>query len=376
MIDAVSRDIEQYDLVKATLSKPRDKRADLKNIYVEQIVKQDACAYKVTRRYVSRDITKIVKSDTLTSLINQALEEDFYNGDFFTQTTHHSLLQSKKGKATWLKKETTQSATRRQHDRQKTRGIPPSTTWLKDLGIVSDHGKVYSHAQDKYRQINRYVELVQHLLKGDDADSIAVRDMGSGKGYLTFALHQMLTDQGIKVSTQGIELRQDLVDLCNGVAQEHHLRDLSFVKGSIADHPPSPCDMVIALHACDVATDMAIAHAVHSSARYIVLSPCCHKQVRKVMSPDHVSMTMLRHGIHRERVAEIVTDSIRSLWLEARGYQTKVFEWISSEHTGKNVMITARYTGRPRPEAIQEIEAIKARYGVEWQWLERVAEDD
>ena len=372
MIDVLQDHIRQYDLVKATLSKPRDKQSELKNMYVQHITQGGADAYKVTTRYTTRDATKVVDAAALVSLLEQALKDDFYNGDFFTETVHHGLLQSKKGKSTWLRKEHRQVRTDSQHDRQKARSIPPTTPWLKDLGIVSDNQKVYSHAQDKYRQINRYVELVQHLLKGEQIGNMTIRDMGSGKGYLTFALHQMLADQGGQAVTQGIELRQDLVDTCNGVACRHGMEGLDFVQGSIADYPPSPCDMVIALHACDIATDMAIAHAVESSARYIVLSPCCHKQVRKVMSPDEVSMSMLQHGIHMERVAEIVTDSIRSLWLESRGYQTKVFEWISSAHTGKNVMITARYTGKPKTEALQKIEDIKSRYGVEWQWLERV----
>lgn len=374
MMEPIQQQVQTYQLIKATLSKPRNKGADLKNIYVQRIDQKGEPSYRVTLRYKTSDETKVVDATAMQAFFCSWLEIDFYNGDFFTESDHHSLLQSKKGKVKWLSKKLQSVPAVTTHNRKKSRPIPIDTPWLMGLDIVSSEGRVYQKAKDKYRQINRYVELVQHLLPADRPATMHIRDMGSGKGYLTFALHHALQQSGVKVCTEGIELRSDLVDRCNAVAAQHKLQGLQFVKGSIDSYPPSSCDMVIALHACDIATDMAIAHAINSTAQYIVLAPCCHKQVRKVMQPDAVAMTMLKYGIHMERQAEMLTDSIRALLLEASGYTTKVFEWISTEHTGKNVMITARYTGHRNHNAMAEIEELKKRYGIAYHYLGRLLE--
>jgi len=207
-------------------------------------------------------------------------------------------------------------------------------------------------------------------LIGDDKVQKVI-DMGSGKGYLTFALYEYLQQQNPKVKVQGVELRQDLVDKCNAVAKKSGYKGLSFVQGSIEDAKVSKVDMVIALHACDIATDMAIAKGVKAGAKYIAVAPCCHKQIRKAMGKTKtVLQPLIAYGILKERQAEMVTDTIRALLLQSEGYKTNVFEFIDLEHTAKNVMITGVLSGKKITKARREIADIKAEFGISEHYLE------
>jgi hypothetical protein len=166
--------------------------------------------------------------------------------------------------------------------------------------------------------------------------------MGSGKGYLTFAVYDFLVNElRIEAEITGIEYREDLVGICNGIAAECGYSGLKFLRGSIADFEIPACDILIALHACDTATDDAIFKGIRSQAEVIIVSPCCHKQIRKQLDINNELKEITRHGILEERLAEMATDTLRALVLEANGYSTNVFEYISDEHTHKNIMITA-----------------------------------
>jgi hypothetical protein len=194
--------------------------------------------------------------------------------------------------------------------------------------------------------------------------------MGSGKGYLTFALYDYLNQQ-LQLDTQitGIELRPPLVQATNELARRIDYQQLHFEAMDIMDYPADQIDMLIALHACDIATDIAIAKGIQSQAEIIVVAPCCHKQVRKSMNPAGIMGDMLKHGILLERQAELLTDTIRSLLMEAHGYQTKVFEFISTEHTPKNMMIVGM-KGKPNMEAMETVNALKKQFGVSSHYLE------
>lgn len=363
---------KQGRVVKATLSKPRVKSHDLSNVYARLTTVKDKGVYTMVYRYKTRDETYNHGGLEAAAVIKQLVEEVFYNLDIYTEDQHYTLLQSKKGQQKVLSKTGQGSMTATAHNKAKNRLVPSTAPWLHDLGLTTADGKVYSHGQGKYRQINRYVELVSHLLPPALPPTISIADMGSGKGYLTFALYDYLTSRGIEVDMVGVEMRPDLVKTCNGIAQRYEMKGLAFVKGSIDSTVVGGRDMVIALHACDIATDMAIAAAVTAEAQYIVLAPCCHKQIRKAMHPDPVATAMLRHGILLERQAEMITDAMRALLLESKGYQTQVIEWISGEHTGKNIMITAVKVDKGRPAAVQELLQMKERYGIDQHYLETI----
>jgi SAM-dependent methyltransferase len=231
---------------------------------------------------------------------------------------------------------------------------------------------------DKFRQIQKFAELLSHLLSEAalPADRpVTVVDMGSGKGYLTFAVAQLL---GANARVLGIEARPELVELCNRIARENGLTQLAFTAGAIASAPienreiniENPPDVLIALHACDTATDDALARGIAAGARLLVVSPCCQKELRPQLTAPPVLAEALRHGIFQERQAEFVTDALRAQLLEWAGYRTKVFEFISTEHTAKNLMIAAIKAYSPGDSKCAEhLRDFAAFYGIRRQRL-------
>lgn len=372
-LQIISETIDNNELFKLTLSKPRNKKSQLRNIFFRPIRLGSEIVWNATLRYQTNDKTQNFDQNELTNEIESFLKETFYNADLFLTNQKITLLQSKKGSSKVLKQNEKHSIALEEHNIQKNRVISEALPYIIDLGISSSNGKVFGHAQDKYKQINRFVELISSLIKGDTAIS-SIYDMGSGKGYLTFALHHHLTENDINdLQTTGIEIREDLVEKCNSIASKNQMQGLSFELGSIEDYVIDSAEMVIALHACDIATDMAIAKGIEVGAKYIVLAPCCHKQIRKAMHKTDTNLgSLLRFGILKERQAEMVTDTIRALILESQGYEVNVFEFISSEHTGKNVMITAKKTEKKDNSALQKVNALKKEFGIEYHYLEKL----
>ena len=231
--------------------------------------------------------------------------------------------------------------------------------------------------QDKYKQINKYIEIIDGIVKSVKFDSsFTVVDMGAGKGYLTFALYDYLYNT-LKLSPNviGVELRKQLVDDCNQVAGKSSFANLKFIEGTIENSELPSIDMLIALHACDTATDDAICRGIKSNSKVIICAPCCHKQIRGQINPDNVMKSITQFGILKERQSEIVTDTIRALILEAYGYKTKVFEFIATEHTPKNVLIVGVKAGKievPKKEILDQIQNIKKIFGIEYHFLEKL----
>jgi len=208
---------------------------------------------------------------------------------------------------------------------------------------------------------------------------IKVADFGSGKGYLTFAIHDYLRNTlHAEGHVTGVELREDMVTLCNNAAARLEHPGLVFQHGDVRTVAPSAIDVMIALHACDIATDYAIHMGIRSGASIIMCSPCCHKQIRLQIQSPTLLRPMLQYGLHMGQQAEMVTDSLRALFLEACGYETKVFEFISLEHTNKNKMILAVKRAEPlkQPELLTKIQELKAFYGIQEHCLETLLQAD
>lgn len=252
--------------------------------------------------------------------------------------------------------------------------------YLQQLKITDEKGNVFNHAQDKYKQINHYVEVLSPLIKNlPKHDILRVLDMGAGKGYLTFALYDYLSNVlKLKAQVTGVEYRKDLVELCNDIAIKSNFKDLSFVQGTIMDYEVKQANVLIALHACDTATDDAIYKGIVTGAELIVVAPCCHKQIRRELEQSKAKNELdflLKHGIYLEREAEMVTDGLRSLLLEYAGYTTKVFEFISGEHTPKNVMIVAEKkvkTESQKNDLLAKINETKTYFGIRNHHLEKL----
>lgn len=366
--------------IKCTLSKPTPTAPEgLKNVYLRAIVLKKGPHIAFTYRYKTRDEVKNFTLPDAAQQLEQLLGPVFLNADLFTTEQDTTLIFDKNGKAAITTKKPTQTTPAdTRHNREKHRLLDPAAPWLHDLGITNARGEVLPAAQDKWKQINKFLEIIDSLLREHPLPPEAqIADMGSGKGYLTFALYDFLSRQaGLIPHITGIELRQNLVDFCNKTAQKAGFSNLQFIAADINNYQPERLDLLIALHACDTATDLALAKGIHARAGIVIVAPCCHKQIRRDMHTHNELEPVLRHGILEERQAEIVTDGIRALLLEANGYKTNVFEFISTEHTAKNVMITAvdgrRSTVDGRRAVLEKVAALKAGFGIREHYLEKL----
>lgn len=373
---------EKGAFLKCTLSKPTAFAApDLKNVYCRPVLLKKGPHVAFTWRYKTRDEVKNYTIGEAKEQFEQLLGPAFLNADLYTTEADWSLGIDKKGNVRLHSQKPAQTTPAGvQHDRAKVRLLDATAPWLHQLGITNAKGEVLADAHDKWRQINKYLEVIGALLHDHPLPTDAhIADMGSGKGYLTFALYDFLASkQGLKPQILGIELRQPLVDKCNQVAQQAGFDGLRFVAQDIAQYQPERLDMLVALHACDTATDLALYTGMRNKAGIIVAAPCCHKQIRRDMATQNEMAPLLRHGILEERQAEILTDGIRALLLEANGYKTNVFEFISTEHTAKNVMITALSTptqqesARQSAMSLEKIAKVKAGFGIGEHYLERL----
>lgn len=368
--------------LKCTLSKPGSNASEgLKNVYIRPVDLKKGRHGAATFRYKTRDEVKNFPLDELLFFLKQQLGTSFFSADLFSTEHHHSLQINSQGEVQFTTQKNTQtpaSAPSTEHDRSKKRLLDPAAPWLHLLGITNAKGVVLAAHQDKWKQINKYLEIIEALLRDTPLSAGAsIADMGSGKGYLTFALYDFLENKmGIAPHITGIELRPALVDFCNKTAQSVGFQRLKFVATDIAQYQPASLHMLIALHACDTATDLALAVGIRQKAQIVVAAPCCHKQIRRDMQAKNELAPLLQHGILLERQAELLTDGIRALLLESEGYRTKVFEFVSSEHTAKNVMITAtldsRRLNQRRAAALKQISALKEGFGIKQHWLEKL----
>jgi len=450
--DLLRASISNGSLAKLTLGKFRGADKSLKNVFVRPVALRGGARLSFVFRHDTRDVTKNYPADEALALVEKLLGAgagagvgaEFLDAHLFTATQTAQLECQVDGKARLRIVAGASRSPRREleapatlghatlsHDRARQRAIPAGAPWLRALGVTNERAQVREGMSAKFRQINKFAELLSHLAaeaklleepwvlplplplppgktqptatrtaraetglvaqaaladqsdrsdqsdRADQSDQperpspeavLRLADMGCGKGYLTFAAAALF---GARARVLGIEARAELVALCNRVARETGFANLVFKQGTIAGTPldfgdggdagagagggvdtvgdgaagDSALDVLIALHACDTATDDAIARGVAAGARLIVVSPCCQKELRAWLVAPAALAPALRHGIFLERQAEFVTDALRALLLECAGYRVKVFEFVSTEHTAKNLMIAATKTG-------------------------------
>ena len=361
---------------KLTLSKPAKKSSDLKNVYLRLADMKGQLHFSFTYRYKTKDQVKNYTLSETWDQINELLKEAFRSATLMTTEYDIQVQISKKGKVLLNRqKPSITQAPDLSHDKIKLKRSSSNENYLYHLGITTVTGEVIPKMADKYRQINKYLEIVDGLVsKANLPDKVHAVDMGSGKGYLTFALYHFLKyKKGIDIEITGIELRVELVDLCNQVAQKCGFDNLTFKAQSIESFSPKSIDILIALHACNTATDDALAKGILSQSALIICAPCCHKQIRQQVKGKKQEHPILRYGIFQERHFEMVTDTIRALLLEKNGYATKVFEFISNEHTAKNIMIVGTKTdSQVNKQAQGQITTLKAEYNIDFHYLEQL----
>ncbi|MBQ6769745.1 MAG: SAM-dependent methyltransferase [Bacteroidales bacterium] len=374
-LDRVAESAEQSALVKMTLSKPANRHDDLRNVYVKPVLIKEKRLFAFTYHYDRRDEVKNYAAAQMADILQEMLPARFQNAVLFTVNEDVTLLVSAKGKATLQTKKVQENREQNlDHDRQKTRLINPANPWWYQLGLTTREGKITADMQHKFKQIYKYAEIVESLVKPMKfGGTVHIADMGAGKGYLTFALHEVLTHRlHLDVDIKGVEIRPDLVLKINEIIKADGLKGLEFVESSIEAYHPEKLDVLIALHACNTATDDAIASGIKAGAELIVCAPCCHKQIRQEMERAGRFDAITRYGIFLERQAVMITDTIRALILEYFGYKTQVMEFIEMEHTPKNVLLVGRKTSKVPDKSciLQQINELKARYGIGRHYLE------
>ncbi len=372
--EAVRQSVIAANFVKLTLSKPIRKSDELPNVYIRLIKIKEADLFQFTYHYTTNDKVKNYTLKEAIAELEVLLQENFRAATLFTLANDLLVFISKKKKVTY--KENIASFKNKlpeTHDKPKER-LAEAGSYLHHLGITDTNGKVIHKMADKYRQINKYLEIIEGLLKSTKLPKqINIVDMGSGKGYLTFALYDYLVNtKKFNATVTGIELREELVDYCNDIAEKSDFKNLSFVAQSIQEYDNNKIDILIALHACDTATDDAIYKGLVSKAELIICAPCCHKQIRQQVKGKEQESPLLKYGIFKERQFEMVTDTIRALILEKNNYNTKVFEFISNEHTRKNVMLVGTKSSKKNDVSRVEtrIKELKETYLIEEHYLE------
>jgi SAM-dependent methyltransferase len=364
----------------------RGPEPELKRLGIRAIVLRGqphlSLVYSHERRDVARNLPVAEGLAELRALLGPA---GFGNAHLHTRDEELQLALSRKGR--WSLRVGRRSSAALpeaapEHNREKQRLLTLDRPFLAELGVTDAAHRLVPAMARKWKQINRFLEVIGAALASSPLATqrhIEVLDFGAGKGYLTFALHDHLRHAlGLDAQVTGVELREEMVGLCNGIVGRLGLEGLRFEQGDVESYAPRAVDVMIALHACDTATDHAIYRGIRGSASLICCAPCCHKQLRPQLLSPHPLRPILQYGVHLGQEAEMLTDGLRALLLDACGYDTQVFEFVSLEHTAKNKMILAVKRAQPaaREPLLEQVRDIKAFYGIQAQCLETLLKAD
>ncbi|MGI8543564.1 MAG: class I SAM-dependent methyltransferase [Aridibacter sp.] len=378
-ISELTSSLHNETFVKMTLGNYKGADEHLQKILVRLIKTKKGVRLFFLYRYDTRDTVKNYSFNKGLKIIREVLGKDFYAGHLFTTENNFQIDIGKKGRSRLnVAKPTFKTKPEIEHDKKKLRLVDPNSFYLKALGISAESGEIRAKQQYKWKQINKFVENLSNLFDNSllkNKKKIKIVDMGSGKGYLTFATYDYFANErGIETEVIGIDTKEQLIELCNGIAESCDFTGLKFVHGFIDDYDLENTDILIALHACNTATDDAIYKGIKAEADIIVVAPCCHQEIRPQLKPPEMFQNILKHGIMLEREAESLTDGLRSILLEKSGYSTKLFEFISTEHTPKNNMIVGTRTAQKidTKNLENQIQAIKEFYGIKNQHLENL----
>lgn len=373
---ALSEAIDRQSFIRLTLGKFRGSGEPSRAVATLILLKGNP-HLKFVSSLPRKDVTKTFAISEGVDHIGRLIGETYMSATLFATGRDLTLTYSRKGVAQLVtEKPKLKAAGPAAHDCAKTYLVAPDRPYLKALQVADAEGRIKPTMQGKYRQICRFIEIVDELVKDahlSEAAPVSIVDIGSGKGYLTFALYDHLVAKlGRRCRMTGIEVRGELVDLCNRLARELRFDDLSFEASEACKISNRPADIVIALHACDTATDDAMAFGVKAEAKLILAAPCCqHEIAPQIKNAAEGLSGLVKYPLFKQRQADLVTDAARALLLEASGYKVKVIEFVATEHTAKNILIAAVRSERANRElARQQYLALKREAGFSSHHLE------
>ena len=351
----------QKNLIDLTISGLKKKNEELPvKIKVRPVAMKDKIEYQVSEFIGRKVFHKNYKKDELKKKITDWMQEDYKQAQFIMTDATAQILSGKHSQTVKYKKCKEVRVQRDlSHNRTKRYILPEGTPvgFLIDLGVMTKEGKIVRQKYDKYRQINRFLEFVEDILPQLSKErEQTIIDFGCGKSYLTFAMYYYLKElKGYDIRIIGLDLKEDVIAHCNELRDKYGYGKLSFLVGDIASYTDvDAVDMVVTLHACDTATDYALAKAVQWGAKVILSVPCCQHEANRMME-NELLQPVLQYGILKERMAAIMTDAVRANLLTAKGYDTQILEFIDMEHTPKNLLIRAVYTGKDSENAAEAL---------------------
>lgn len=356
-------------ITKAVISKPAQKSAEFKKIAISRLPK----LYQLAKYTEKQVFHENISFDDIAQRCLQLMESGYLQLNAWSEEKEYSLMISKKGKVSFVSKNVkTQAPTvHSEHNRQKQYIIPEGKVIepLVDMGIFTKEGKVVASMYDKYKQINRFIEIIDDAVRQQSLTKLNIIDFGCGKSYLTFIVYYYLTEiRGIDAQIIGLDLKADVIEKCNKAAKKYGYEKLRFEMGDINGFKcPFNVDMVITLHACDTATDYALYNAISWGAKMIFSVPCCQHEINQQIKTESLAL-LTRYGIIQERFSALLTDSIRANLLEYCGYKTQLLEFIDFAHTPKNILIRAvkkgSTTNAAKQKALAEVDSVIKEFNV------------
>ena len=356
-------------ITKAVISKPAQKSAEFKKITISRLPK----VYQLAKYTEKQVFHENVGFDNIAQRCLQLMEGGYLQLNAWSDEKEFSLMISKKGKVFYKAKGIKAQAptVTVEHNRQKQYIIPEGKVIepLVDMGIFTKEGKVVASMYDKYKQINRFIEIIDDAVRQQSLTKLNIIDFGCGKSYLTFIVYYYLTEiRGIDAQIIGLDLKAEVIEKCNKAAQKYGYKKLRFEMGDINGFKcPFDVDMVITLHACDTATDYALYNAISWGAKMIFSVPCCQHEINQQIKTENLAL-LTRYGIIQERFSALLTDSVRANLLEYCGYKTQLLEFIDFAHTPKNILIRAvkkgSTTSATKQKALAEVESVIEEFNI------------
>lgn len=353
---------DNKNLIKSiSFSSKKDKSSELRGIFIS--FKKDG-KLKVEFRLTKHNDIKDMAFNDFIELVEKEIIFKFKQILIKLENEETQILLNKRNESKFISNKQEAPIENKKHNRSKNYLIPEGTPcdFLFEIGVMTNTGKVRSQYYKKFKQINRFLEMVDDLYKKDDLKTINAVDFGSGKSYLTFALYHYFSHiKKVETKITGIDLKQEVIDNCNRISKKLNYTGLNFVHGFIHDFKSDTekIDFVVTLHACDTATDDAILFALKHDATKMIFVPCCQHELNKQLQNEDNKL-LIEHGVYRDKMCAIITDNLRAKLLESKGYKVQIMEFIETDHTAKNIMLRCQKVNRSEEQKNKALDEYKS----------------